>query len=127
MHTESCDRGDPEDTSGGSGPRATNGRRDQDTPTRRLPAASKDAVLASDNYESPTNASVTPARKSSKCLAKEDIFLHDKLKWLQKDHCKYIISGYGFLYQIRYVIFRDKKGRGVVHMDYDPRTLQVYI
>lgn len=42
--------------------------------------------------DSPGNASPTPSRKNNSVTSKSDgNFLHDKLKWLQKDHWKYVI------------------------------------
>lgn len=54
------------------------------TPKRRCMATPKRAALSS-KVDTPTSASVTPSRKNS---ANNETFLHDHLKWLQRDQCR---------------------------------------
>ena len=48
-------------------------------------ATPKGAKLCNKKVEASTSANITPPRKKS---AGGEVFLHDQLKWLQKEHCR---------------------------------------
>lgn len=52
------------------------------TSKRKCMATPKRAVLSS-KVDTPTSTNITPSRKNH-------TFLHDQLKWLQKDHCRWV-------------------------------------